>query len=827
MSESLSPLDDAMPSPDDRARYAALVTQIEQARREYYDNDSPTLTDAEYDALFSELQNLENRFPQLAGNDSPTASVGGSATNDFAPVPHEIPMLSLDDVFSVEETHQWLDRCLTSLGCEEVDMTAEVKVDGLAIAILYEQGRFVRAATRGDGRVGEDVTANAATIANLPKKLHGNVPARLEVRGEVYFPRQEFAEFNAERERLRAEDEERAASDPTYQRLRPERVKVFANARNAAAGSLRQKDPAVTATRPLAVVVHGVGVVEGASDGDRLPTSQYQWYRQLAEWGLPVSPYTTLIRTHRDIDEVIERFSQQRHTLVHDIDGMVFKIDSRESQLQLGTTSRAPRWATAYKFPPIEVRTRLLDIRTQVGRTGRVTPFAVMERVLVDGSYVSRATLHNRDEVKRKGVLIGDEVIVRKAGDVIPEVVRSIPEARDGSEVEFVMPTTCPSCGTELRAMKDGDVDLRCPNRATCPAQLSERIAFIGKRSCLDIEGLGDEAALALTQPEQHREDVIAALVAGQPVIVNGNDVVCLEAREDVAHAQLFAEAEALLPPRQEPVLTNEAALFDLDSNAVRDVYVWRLTTARPALHARVGSGEVWHRQRFFWRTGVPLKDGSGWRQGQEERPTRTLDTMLAQLDAAKSQPLWRVLMALSIRHVGPTAARAITARYPSMDMIAHAEVDDLTAIDGVGPMIAQSLHHWFSVDWHRAIVDRWAKAGVRMEDDHSDEELAQTLADTTVVISGAIPGYDRESAKAAVVARGGHATSSVTKKTTVLVAGPGAGSKVAKAEALGIPVIDEHAFEALLTGGVHAALPAPATQLSDNAPDSLSGTLF
>lgn len=788
--------------PQVKQHHEELSQRINELRAQYYDalesSDGGAfeteLSDAQYDELFVKLTTLETQYPELTTPDSPTQTVGGSRTNTFAPVPHDIPMLSLDDVFSVEETHAWYDRCRQGLGVQDSALAAvaEVKVDGLAISILYVDGVLTRAATRGDGRVGEDVTANVRTIANVPHKLRGeNIPRRMEVRGEIYFPIADFLAFN----------EQRAQAGE----------KTFVNARNAAAGSLRQKDSQETAKRPLAMVCHGIGSYEGASIE---PDSQHEWYSLLESWGLPISEYTSLVSSHEDIDRVIAEFGARRHQLSHEIDGMVFKLDSRGAQRSLGATARAPRWACAYKYPPVEVHTRLLDIRTQVGRTGRVTPYAVMEKALVSGSYVSSATLHNQDEVKRKGVLIGDTVILRKAGDVIPEIVGAVESLRDGSEYEFVMPTLCPSCATPLAPAKEGDVDLRCPNQATCPAQITERLAFLGGRSAFDVEGLGDEAALALTQPESHRDKVLSALVAGEPVLLPALEsqdlppVVVLENMGDHHgdHALLISQAEELLGSMQRATVTSEAQIFSMTADDLRDVYVWKRSVAPKAIQEDFGVEECWRAVRAFWSTGKLKADGQSFRKGQETRPSKDTLTMLEELEKAKSQPLWRVINALSIRHVGPTAAQALADHFGSMEAIRAASVEELSEVDGVGKIVAESVIEWFSVDWHQAIVEAWTAAGVRMQDE-AGEELEQTLAGLTIVVSGAMPGFDREGAKAAIIARGAKAAGSVSKRTSLLVAGPGAGSKLAKAEALGVPVIDEQRFALLLDEGIDAAL--------------------
>ncbi|WP_165218578.1 NAD-dependent DNA ligase LigA [Schaalia sp. ZJ1691] len=764
-----------------RSRHDELVAVIEGAREAYYEHDAPTIADAHYDQLFRELEDLERAYPQLSGQDSPTTSVGGAPSSAFEPVTHRQQMTSLEDVFTLEELNEWMMRVAADTGSPNLPMTTEVKIDGLAVNLLYVDGVLTRAATRGDGHVGEDVTANVSTIGAIPHTLKGDVvPHEVEIRGEVYFPVAEFAAFN----------ESRVAA----------KEKTFVNARNAAAGSLRQKNPEETARRPLSMIAHGVGFVDPGDGGFVAPTTQHGWYLQLKEWGMAVSPYTQLLTGIDAVTRRIEEIGQQRHSLVHEIDGVVVKVDDVAVQRSLGTTSRVPRWAVAYKFPPEEVNTRLLDIRVQVGRTGRVTPFGVMEPILVAGSVVSRATLHNAQEVTRKGVLIGDLVVLRKAGDVIPEIVAPVESARDGSERPFVMPTLCPSCGAPLAAEKDGDIDLRCPNKAGCPAQLTERIAHIGARQALDIEGLGDEAALALTQPELHREDVASALVAGRSVFLEDGTVISMPQGHDLEHRQQLEAAEALLPKAQEPVVTSEAEVFDLRAEDVKDVLVWREVKVKGQ-----ATGD-WMQARYFWTKPFKTKTvrGQSVIEPQESVPSKLLTEMLSELDRAKSQPLARVLVALSIRHVGPVIARPLSRAYPTMDALRAASVEDLTQIDGVGLEIAQSVVDWFGVDWHRQIVDRWSAAGVRMADEQG-ESVEKTLEGLTIVVSGAMPGYDREGAKQAIVERGGKATSSVSKKTTVVVAGPGAGSKASKAEALGVPVVDETRFGDLLDGGLAA----------------------
>ena len=759
-------------------RYHQLIQEVDDARAAYYNRDAPVLSDAEYDKLYRELEDFEAQYPQYRSADSPTTQVGGAASEAFAPVEHLQQMTSLDDVFSLEELAAWEARMANDTGRSDLDMLTEVKIDGLAVNLLYENGVLNRAATRGDGWVGEDVTANVRTISCIPHRLTGLVPARVEIRGEVYFPTKDFESLNAERVRM--------GEAP------------FVNARNAAAGSLRQKDSKKTAERPLAMLAHGIGFVEAGDSGFTEPDTLSGWFECLKNWGMPVSPHTKLLRGRDAIEKRIGELGAQRHSLEHEIDGVVVKINDRAIQASLGTTSRAPRWAAAYKFPPEEVNTRLLDIRVQVGRTGRVTPYGVMERILVAGSHVSRATLHNASEVARKGVLIGDLVVLRKAGDVIPEIVAPVVAARDGSEYPFVMPENCPSCGTKLAPQKEGDVDLRCPNQAGCPAQITERIAHLGARSALDIEGLGDEAALALTQPEANRDEVAAALAAGRTVFLENGTALRMEKTAELTHGELIGDAEALLPSVQKPVLSSESDVFSLDAERLRDVMVWK-----PVTKEGQETGD-WMQVRYFWTKAWKQKGNSGVYTPLESTPSKNTEMMLEQIEAAKERPLARILVALSIRHVGPTAASVLAMTFPSMDLLMEASVEQLAEVDGVGQVIAQSLREWFEVDWHVEIVRAWQAAGVRMKDE-AREDIEQTLEGLTIVVSGAMPGYTREGAKEAIVARGGKASGSVSEKTSLVIAGPGAGSKAATADALGVPVVDESYFERVLERGLAA----------------------
>lgn len=676
--------------PDLRRQWYDLAEEVREHQFRYYIKDAPIITDGEFDELFNQLLALEEAHPELRTPDSPTQLVGGAGfTTDFTPAEHLERMLSLEDVFSPDELMAWAGRVSAEIGGDTTYL-CELKVDGVALGLVYRDGRLISGATRGDGRVGEDVTLNARTIADIPEFLNPDtefpVPAVLEVRGEVYFRLEDFANLNAG--------------------LVAEGKPPFANPRNSAAGSLRQKNPAVTARRNLRMVCHGLGYAEGFN-----PDTLHSAYRAMAAWGLPVSPHTVRVEGVAAVAERITYWGEHRHDVDHEIDGVVVKVDDRALQRRLGATSRVPRWAVAYKYPPEEAQTTLLDIRVSVGRTGRVTPFAYMTPVKVAGSTVSLATLHNASEVQRKGVLIGDTVVIRKAGDVIPEVLGPVVDLRDGTEREFVMPTQCPECGTLLAPAKEGDVDIRCPNSRSCPAQLRERVFHVAGRGAFDIEALGYEAATAL-------------LSAG--------------------------------------VITDEGDLFTLTEDDL----------LRTAL--------------FTTKGGALSKNG---RQ------------LLANLDKAKSQPLWRVLVALSIRHVGPTAARALATEFGSLDAITAASTEQLAAVEGVGPTIAAAVTEWFDVDWHRAIVDKWRAAGVRIADER-DASIERTLEGLSIVVTGSLTGFSRDEAKEAIIARGGRAAGSVSKKTAYVVAGDAPGSKYDKAVELGIPILDEEGFTRLLAEG-------------------------
>jgi DNA ligase (NAD+) len=687
-----SPEADPVP-PEVRRQWRELADEVREHQFRYYVRDAPIIPDAEFDQMLRRLAVLEEQHPELRTPDSPTQLVGGAGfATDFTSADHLERMLSLDNVFSTEEFDLWAARIRAEVGSDvpDVPYLCELKIDGVALALVYRDGRLVRAATRGDGRTGEDVTLNARTIDDVPGQLTANeaypIPAVLEVRGEVFFRVADFEALNAA--------------------LVEDGRTPFANPRNSAAGSLRQKDPAVTARRKLRMICHGLGHIEGFR-----PATLHDAYLALGAWGLPVSEHTTRVENVAGALERIAYWGEHRHDVAHEIDGVVVKVDDVALQRRLGSTSRAPRWAIAYKYPPQEVQTKLLDIRVNVGRTGRVTPFAFMTPVKVAGSTVGLATLHNAAEVRRKGVLIGDTVVIRKAGDVIPEVLGPIVDLRDGSEREFVMPANCPECGTQLAPAKEGDADIRCPNARSCPAQLRERVFHVAGRGAFDVEALGYEAAIALLQ-------------AG--VIADEGDLFSLT-EDDLLRTELFRTKAG-----------------DLSANGKR---------------------------------------------------------LLANLDKAKSAPLWRVLVALSIRHVGPTAARALATEFGSLDAITSASTEQLAAVEGVGPTIAAAVTEWFTVEWHRAIVDKWRAAGVRMADER-DASVPRTLEGLTIVVTGSLAGFSRDDAKEAILARGGKAAGSVSKKTDYVVAGDSPGSKYDKAVELGVPILDEDGFRRLLEQG-------------------------
>ena len=832
-------------------RIAALTARIEQARVDYYEHDAPTMADAEYDELEKELRALEEANPQLAAEDSPTRTVGGAAAAGLPTIDHAERMQSLDNVFSLEELREWCAHAAAELG-GEVRYLTELKIDGLAINLRYEHGELVTAATRGDGRTGEDVTVNALQIDGIPQRLSGSGhPALVEVRGEVFMPTADFERLNdlqvELRERAVAESRTRWESrqgsgrrpfDEQRESLAAaRRFPTFANPRNTAAGGLRQqldkkegleREAGEARLAALRLTVHGLGAWPDPPVG-----SQSEMYELLASWGLPTSRYMDVVDSIDEVAAYVEHHGEHRHDLEHEIDGIVVKVDSFAQQRALGSTSRAPRWATAVKFPPEEVTTKLLDIQVQVGRTGRVTPFGIMEPVLVAGSTVEKATLHNQFDVERKGVLIGDTIVLRKAGDVIPEILGPVESLRDGSERPFVMPAECPACGTEIRPEKEGDKDWRCPNRRNCPAQVTGRVEHAASRGAFDIESLGEESAIALTDPDKRRPEALAALTEDHAiylpirdvsdteldafVVVKNGEVV--EGTDGVPLLRITSADDPLLPGMQEPVIDTGADLFDLTAEALADVVVWQ-----PERRDGLPTGD-WRIQPAFWTRPQfrHYKRENTWKQVKEPAALKTTEELLAELEKAKDQPLWRVLVALSIRHVGPAAARSLATAYGSMDAIREAGVEQLAETDGVGQIIAEAVVEWFETDWHREIVDGWAASGVRMADEVA-EGFVKTLEGLTVVVTGGLDGFTRDGAKEAIITRGGKASGSVSKKTDFVVVGENAGSKETKARDLGLRILDEAGFVALLEGGPDAvALPEEAGDDGSDGDDAES----
>ena len=730
-----------------------LTTRILELRDAYYERDAELVPDSDYDGMIKRLEELERLFPELQGQDSPTQTVGGRAAKLFDPVTHAERMLSLDNVFSLDEFAAWASKVERDSG-RRVDFLCELKIDGLAINLRYENGRLASAATRGDGVVGEDVTENVAFVPGIPSRLEGKGhPPLVEVRGEIFFPVASFRELNAE---------QAAAGE-----------RVFANPRNAASGSLRQKAESKNAAgldlmhrrlSRLRMLVHGIGAWPSAGLEGLPVATQSATYALLKTWGLPTSPYFEVKTTADDAAGFIEYYGEHRDTVEHEIDGIVVKVDELYLHEELGATSRAPRWAIAYKYPPEQVNTRLLDIVVSVGRTGRATPFAVMEPARVAGSVVRQATLHNQDVVKAKGVLIGDMVVLRKAGDVIPEVLGPVVELRDGTEREFVMPTHCPECGTPLAPAKEGDIDLRCPNARSCPAQVRGRVEHVGSRGALDIEGLGEVGAAALTQPD-------------------------------------YPDA---------PPLVTEAGLFSLTLSQIFDIRV-RVRDSETGLVKLGDDGvartETPYRRKRTKRDGALSTESAEFSGDIDFVPSSAATKLLNEIELAKTKDLWRFLVALSIRHVGPVAARALAGYFGSLDAIRAADRDELASVDGVGGIIADAVIAWFQVDWHLDIVTQWADAGVQFATPgHPGPGAAAAvdgpLAGLTVVATGSLEGFTREGALEAIIAAGGKAASSVSKKTNFVAAGPGAGSKLGKAEQLGVRIIDAGQFAVLLAKG-------------------------
>ena len=686
----------------EQARANELVDLINKHRAAYYQSNTSLISDAEYDALMRELEKLEAKYPQLITGDSPTQSVGGEASQTFQPSVHLEKMMSLDNVFSMEELDSWLEKAGGG------PFLCELKIDGLAINLRYEKGKLVSAATRGDGTVGEDVTRNVMTVKGIPHELSGKaIPEVVEIRGEVFYALEDFAKLNKS--------------------LIDQGKAPFANPRNSASGSLRQKDSSVTASRPLQMIVHGVGALK-----DDSVKAQSDLYQQLKTWGLPTSSRYKVYKTTKEVKQYIQDFEAKRHTLEHEIDGVVIKVDEFVKQQSLGFTSRAPRWAIAYKYPPEQVNTKLLDIKVSIGRTGRATPYAVLDPIRVAGSEIEFATLHNQEVVTAKGILIGDTVVLRKAGDVIPEILGPVVALRDGSERKFAMPKKCPECQSALAPAQEGDVDLRCPNAKSCPAQLRERIAYIGSRSALDIEALGFVTAVALTQPVEPKEPPVKS------------------------EADLFTLTLEKLLPIKSRVVDADTGAAKLDSDGKEKVV------------------------EYFRK-----KDGTA---------ATVAIKLLEELEKAKLQPAWRVLVSLSIRHVGPVAARSLMNAFGSIEEIFDASEEQLAGVDGVGQVVAKTLKEWIEVDWHKDIVKAWKKAGVNFTQEISLGG-AGVFSGMSIVVTGTLESLTRDQAEEAIISAGGKAASSVSKNTSFVLAGASAGSKLAKAESLGVEVISEAEF--------------------------------
>ncbi|MDO4913391.1 MAG: NAD-dependent DNA ligase LigA [Bifidobacteriaceae bacterium] len=797
----------------------------EEDQQAYYVQDSPVSSDAAYDARIRFLQKLEDYFPVLESDQSPTKRVGGTFSNDFTPVEHPSRMMSLDDVFSYEQLRDWYDGVLRDLEADSasVPMTCEVKIDGLALNLIYEHGILKQGLTRGDGVTGEDITPNVRTIASIPARLAGDhVPDFVEIRGEVFMSWSDFNDLN-----------ERAADEGHT---------PFANPRNAAAGSLRQKDSRITAQRKLSFIAHGIGILR-YSDGERQIIDQSQAYKLYEEWGIPVSPYNRRVFSFDEILSMIQYYDIHRYDIIHALDGIVVKVDDLSLQKQLGATARAPRWAIAYKYPPEEVNTELLDITVQVGRTGRVTPVGVLKPVLVAGSTVSRSTLHNPFEVHRKGVLIGDTVIVRKAGDVIPEIVGPVLKKREGKQDklrEFVMPKTCPSCGSAIAPLQEGDKDFRCSNFESCPAQLCERIQFLGSRDVFDIDCLGEQTAIFLTNPESDRPDSVTTYAPDlREIVVNAGEAI----------QEYVPESELQLPDLQTPVLRSEADFFNLRLEDLANVYRWvevpiveksfvlnQKTGAKSVKRTRRGGSGLWYRSRAFYNDPVVAKRGVDEQQRREEfpdfiipqqaiivdvvdvkqkngeieqapryiMPKKNTLKMLEEIENAKSCEMWRAINGLPIRTIGKVTAQSIAQRFGSFEALEQASVEDFRAVDNVGDDTAAMLFDWFEhaknpEDWRGRILNAWKLAKVGSNSEQT-ADVPQTLAGLTIVATGSLERYSRDEIQEVIRKHGGKASSSVSKNTSYVLVGKNAGSKAAKAEILGVPMLNEDEFEALLS---------------------------
>ncbi|WP_214402100.1 NAD-dependent DNA ligase LigA [Pseudonocardia lacus] len=761
-------------SPEQTAqRHAQLSEEINGHRFRYYVLDSPVISDGQFDELWQELLALEEQHPELVTPESPSQNVGSRFSTEFAAHDHLERMLSLDNAFATDDLRAWAERVAKEVGEGALHYLCELKIDGLAVNLLYENGVLTRALTRGDGRTGEDITLNMRTLEEVPERLTGTaefpVPELVEVRGEVYFRLADFEALNASLVE--------AGKPP------------FANPRNTAAGSLRQKDPRVTASRHLRLICHGFGKRRGFT-----LERQSQGYDALRAWGLPVSGRTKVLTGVDDVVAHVEYWGEHRHDIEHEIDGVVIKVDEVALQRRLGATSRAPRWAIAFKYPPEEVVTKLLDIQVNVGRTGRVTPFAQMEPVVVAGSTVELATLHNADEVRRKGVLIGDRVVIRKAGDVIPEVLGPVVDARDGSEREFVMPTHCPECGTALVRQKAGDVDQRCPNARSCPAQLRERLFHVAGRGAFDIEVLGYEAAVAM-------------LHAG--VVHDEGDVFGLT-EDDLLQVELFRTKAGELSANARKLLAN--------LHAAKEQPLWRVLVGLSIRHVGPTAAQALAREfrsmdaieaaaaeaaRATEAAGMEiLSDGSAAGPGAEAADAEAKGEVVEGAQVAERSDEERAAAEEAKAAAAEKAAKA--AARAKAKALAEA-LAPIAGVEGVGPTIAAAVRDWFTVDWHREVVAKWRRAGVRMVDEQ-DTSVPRTLEGLSIVVTGSMDGWSRDEAKEAIMARGGRAAGSVSKKTAFVVAGEAPGSKYDKAIEIGVPVLDEAGFGVLLEQGPDAA---------------------
>ena len=751
------------PSDDVATRAAKLRAEVTEHNHRYHELDAPTISDADYDDLVRELRALEEQFPELVLDGTPSAAVGGAPSATFSPVRHSTAMMSLDNAFSVEELEAWgerLDRRDPGSGSITGGYCCELKIDGVAISLRYERGRLVQAATRGDGHVGEDVTANVRTIAAVPQQLPDGVPEVLEVRGEIYMSADAFARLQA------TQQEENRVRVEAGRKPHP----VAVNPRNAAAGSLRQKNPAVTASRELSMWCYQLGQAEGGP----AVTSHAGSIAQLGRWGFAVNPEVTVVATMAEVAAFCRHWQEHRHDLPYEIDGAVVKVDDLAQREDLGTTSRAPRWAIAYKFPPEERTTRLLAIEVSVGRTGRVTPYAVLEPVFVGGATVTHATLHNEDQVKVKDVRVGDTVVVRRAGDVIPEVVGPVIDAAHHDRPVWQFPRTCPSSRPVELVRLDGESDTRCPD-PLCPFQRSGSIEHFAGRGSMDIEGLGEQRVRLLLDLELVG-DIADLYRLDWERLARLRAAVSAWATRAVTHAQQrTGDAKA----RLEAVEAVDLAATQPSGDDHRDLAV-------DVIEALVGD------------VGLFKSTADGVRGLGDEAVANLRGAIAASLD----RPLANLLVGLNIRHLGPSGALALAVAFGDLIRIAEAPLEAMAAVEGVGPVIAASVRSWFDEPANRDLVDRLVAAGVNTVGPQASS-LPQVLLGKIVVVSGTLDGYTREQAEAAVTDRGGKSPGSVSKKTTALVLGasPGA-SKVTKAEGLGIPILDQAGFEHLLETG-------------------------